>query len=151
MGYVSVSSVIHAPAESVWNALNDIDRTPDWVVGLEAAEIVTEGDYGHGSIYHDHNRLGPFPQVTPWHVTVFDPMAKQVHKSESTSLPTQMTLNLSPAAEGTHLQMIVEYRLLPRLGVISQLFERLVMNRLLAGVVKQNQANLDQHLRQVER
>lgn len=146
MGYAEATTVIHAPIEAVWYSLNDIDHTPKWVVGLENAEIVSSGAYGLGSVYKDYNRLGPFPQVTEWRVTAFEPLTNQVHISTSKVLPTTMRLSLAPASEGTRLRMIVEYRFLPRLGILSQIFERAVMNRLLSSVVKQNQRNLDAYL-----
>ena len=146
MGRAEATTVIHAPIEAVWYSLNDIDHTPEWVVGLEKAEIVSSGGYGLGSVYNDHNRLGPFPQVTEWHVTAFQPLTSQVHVSKSKVLPTTMRLSLAPASEGTRLRMIVEYRFLPGLGIISRVFEHVVMNRLLSSVIKQNQANLDRYL-----
>lgn len=146
MGRAEAATIIHAPVETVWNTLNDIEHTPDWVVGLEKAEIVTPGAYGLDAIYHDHNRLGPLPQVTPWHVTAFEPMTRQVHESKSAALPSKMALTLSPTPEGTRLHMAVEYRFLPRLGFISRIFESLVMNRVLTGVLRQNQANLNTYL-----
>lgn len=146
MGRIDVATTVQAPLEAVWNCLNDIDHTPEWVVGLEAAAVTTPGPYGAGTVYHDYNRLGPFLQVTPWRITAFDPMTYQVHESESTMLPSRMILNLSPTPEGTRLQMIVEYRLLPRLGPVSRLLENLLFNRLLAGVLRQNQANLNAYL-----
>ncbi len=146
MGRIDVAMTVQAPLEAVWNCLNDIDHTPEWVVGLEAAVVTTPGPYGVGTVYHDYNRLGPFLQVTPWRITAFDPMTHQVHESDSTTLPSRMILNLSPTPEGTRLQMIVEYRLLPRLGPVSRLLENLLFNRLLAGVLRQNQANLNAYL-----
>lgn len=146
MGYVEAATTINAPVQAVWDALNDIDHTPEWVVGLEAAEVKTSGPFGAGTVYHDHNRLGPFPQVTPWEIIVFEPMTRQVHQSQSAALPSTMTLNLSPTAEGTRLQMIVEYRFLPRLGPVSRFLEGLLMNRLLKQVLRQNQANLNKYL-----
>jgi uncharacterized protein YndB with AHSA1/START domain len=62
MGYAEAESIINAPDEAVWACLNDIGHTPEWVCGLEGAEMVTDGPYGLGSAYTDHNRLGPFPQ-----------------------------------------------------------------------------------------
>ncbi|MBZ0300201.1 MAG: SRPBCC family protein [Anaerolineae bacterium] len=148
MGTVEAGTIIHAPVKVVWDCLNDIDHTPEWVVGLVAAEIVTSGTYGEGSVYHDHNRLGPFLQTTPWTVTAFESLAHQVHESDSAALPSKMTLNVSPDPEGTYLEMIVEYRLLPRLGVVSRLLEQVLMNRMLKQVLKQNQANLNAYLTQ---
>lgn len=148
MGYVEAGTIIHAPIHTVWDCLNAIDHTPEWVVGLAAAEIVTSGPYGEGSVYHDHNRLGPFLQTTPWTVTTFQALSCQVHESESATLPSKMTLNLTPDPEGTYLEMIVEYRLLPRLGVVSRLLEQGLMNRMLKQVLTQNQAHLDAYLTQ---
>jgi uncharacterized protein YndB with AHSA1/START domain len=150
MGHVEVARTLNAPVQAVWDCLNDIEHTPEWVTGLEAAEIKTSGPYGAGSVYHDHNRLGPFPQETPWYVTVFEPMTRQVHESRSPVLPSTMTLALTPDAGGTHLSFTVDYRFLPRLGPVSGLFERVVMNRMLGQVLKQNLAGLDAYLRKKE-
>jgi uncharacterized protein YndB with AHSA1/START domain len=146
MGQVTADRTVHAPIEAVWQCLNDIDHTPQWVTGLAAAEIKTPGAYGVGTVYHDTNRLGPVLQVTPWRITVFDPMTRQVHESESTTLPSTMTLNLSPVPDGTQVQMIVHYRFLPRLGAVSRAFEGLVMNRLLKRVLTQNLTSFDAYL-----
>ena len=147
MGTFKVERVIEAPIEVVWAALNDIDHTPEWVVGLEKAEIVTPGPYGLGSVYNDYNRLGPFPQVTPWHIAVFEPMREQVHVSDSDVLPSSMMIRLMRWGAHTRLEMIVVFRFMPRLGIVSRVFERLVMERALRGVIAQNQANLNQYLK----
>jgi hypothetical protein len=97
-------------------------------------------------MYNDYNRLGPALQVTPWHITVFEPMSRQVHESESSIIPTRMTLNLSPVTEGTHVQMIVEYQFLPRLGLIGRALQALVMNHLIRQVLRQNLAGLNAYL-----
>ncbi|MBX3062077.1 MAG: SRPBCC family protein [Anaerolineae bacterium] len=147
MGRAEANMIVDAPIDAVWNCLNDIDNTPKWVVGLEAAEIKSvRGEYGIGTIYVDHNRLGPIPQTTPWTITVFEPMATQVHESASAVLPSKMILKLRREAQRTHVQMIVKYRFLPRLGVISRMLERLLMNTLLKQVLKQNLASLDAYL-----
>lgn len=146
MAWTQATTIIHAPVETVWNALNDIARTPEWVVGLEKSEVVTDGDYGKGTIYTDTNRLGPFLQTTRWLVWVYEPMNRQSHVSSSAMLPTTMELKLTPVPEGTRLQMEVMYRLLPQLGFLSRIFEAAVMNRLLAQILRQNQANLDVYL-----
>lgn len=146
MGTVQASRLVSAPVEAVWNCLNDIAHTPDWVTGLAAAEVVTPDPFGLGSAYVDHNRLGPFPQATRWHVTVFEPMSRQVHVSDSAVLPSTMTLSLSPAPEGTLLTMGVEYRFLPWLGGFSRLLESVLMNRLLAQVLRENEASLEAYL-----
>lgn len=146
MGYAEVTTTIHAPVEAVWACLNDIDHTPEWVNGLEAAEIKTTGPYGVGTVYCDYNRLGPFLQTTLWRITAFEPPSFQVHESESNVLPSKMTLNLSPTPEGTRLQMAVEYRFLPQLGPVGRFLEALLMNRMLRKVLKQNQTSLNAYL-----
>ncbi|MBZ0307319.1 MAG: SRPBCC family protein [Anaerolineae bacterium] len=146
MGYIESAALIDAHIEIVWQALNDIHHTPDWVTGLEKAEVVTSGVYGAGTIYKDYNRLGPMLQVTPWHITVFEPTTRQIHVSESASLPSTMTLTLTPLPEGTRLVMQVEYRFLPRLGFFSRWLEKLLMNRVLKQVIQQNQASLNRYL-----
>jgi uncharacterized protein YndB with AHSA1/START domain len=143
MAWTQATTIIHAPVETVWNVLNDIAHTPEWVVGLEKSEVVTDGDYGKGTIYNDYNRLGPFLQTTRWLVWVYEPMSRQAHVSSSAVLPTTMEITLTPVPEGTRLHMGVRYRLLPQLGFLSRIFEAAVMNRLLSQVLGQNQANVD--------
>jgi len=146
MGHAEASKSINASVYAVWNTLNDIDNTPKWVDGLERAEVKTEGTYGAGTIYNDYNRLGRFLQVTAWHITEFEPVSRQVHLSDSAVLPSRMTLSLTQEAKNTCLKMTVEYRFMPRWGIISRVFERLVMNHLLKSVLGQNLNHLDRYL-----
>jgi uncharacterized protein YndB with AHSA1/START domain len=37
MGHAEAARIVNAPVEVVWNTLNDIEHTPEWVVGLETA------------------------------------------------------------------------------------------------------------------
>lgn len=148
MGYVEASKTVQAPVEDVWNLLNDIDRTPEWVTGLERAEINTASPFGEGTIYTDYNRLGPIIQVTPWHITLFQPMSCQVHVSDSAALPSKMTLIVNPTENGTHVGMIVEYHFLPQLRGAGLILEELVMNRLLKGVLEQNLNSMNDYLQQ---
>lgn len=146
MGYAETVATIHAPVEAVWNCLNDIAHTKEWVTGLDNAELITAGVYGVGSRYYDYNRIGPFPQTTLWEVTDFEPMIFQVHVSDSAALPSAISFTLSSDTEGTQVRMAVEYRFLPRLGAFSRFLERLVMNRLIGTMISQNLANLDVYL-----
>ena len=146
MGYVEAARLINAPVETVWNSLHDIARTPEWVVGLEKAEITTSGPPGEGTIYMDYNRLGPFLQVSPWHITTFEPMRQQVHESHSKTIPSRLTLNLAPAAGGTHLQFIMEFQFLPQLRPVGQLLENLLLKRMISQIIHQNLVNLDAYL-----
>lgn len=148
MGYVEESAIMHLPVEVIWYALEDIAHTPEWVVGLEKAEIATSGPYGAGTIYIDYNRLGPFLQTTPWHVTVYEPFSRQVHESASKIIPTTLILSVAPAPRGTRVTLTFEYRLLPQLGPVGRLLERLVMNRLINHVAHQNLVQLDAYLQQ---
>jgi len=146
MGYAAATQTIHAPIEAVWHALNDIGNTSKWVVGLENAEMKTTGVYGEGSVYVDYNRLGPMLQVTEWSVTEYEPLSRQVHVSDSRFLPSMMVLTLIPRTDGTRLRMTVDYRLFPKLGIVSRWMEKLVMNHLLQGVLKQNMNHLNSYL-----
>ena len=146
MGRAEASTLIYAPIDVVWYCLNDIDHTPEWVVGLTSAEIKTAGAYDVGTIYVDYNKFGPIPQTTSWLVTVFEPMTRQVHVSQSKILPTTMRLDLAPAAEYTRLRFTVEYRFLPNTGIIGRALENLLMNRLLSQVIRQNLNNLNAYV-----
>ena len=146
MGYAEAIQTIDAPIETVWDTLNDIDNTHKWVVGLERAEITTAGSYGFGTIYKDFNRIGPMLQVTEWHVTTFEPMSRQVHVSDSAVLPSKMVIVMAARAEGTRVRMSVEYRFLPKWGIVSRIFERLIMNYVLSNVLRQNLGQLNRYL-----
>ena len=146
MGYAEASQIINAPVEAVWKALNDIDNTSKWVAGLETAKVISEGDYGVGTLYNDYNNLGPILQVTTWKIMEFEPMSHQVHMSDSDNLPSTMALNMTSVPEGTRLTMKVDFHFMPHLGVIGRIFESLVMNRLLSSVLRQNMRQLNAYL-----
>jgi len=151
MGYAEAIQTIKAPVEMVWDTLNDINHTPKWVVGLERAEVTTAGAYGVGTIYTDHNRIGPMLQRTAWQITEFEPKSRQVHISDSTSLPSKMVIVMAARAEGTRVRMSVEYQFMPQWGVASRVFESLVMNHVLSGVLRQNLAQLNGYLQLQEK
>ena len=148
MPRVRHAGIIHAPLHEVWAALNDIAHTPEWVVGLERAELISPDEFGRGSVYIDYNRLGPFPQKTTWCITEFEPTVCQVHVSSSAIIPTTMTLGLTLAPGGTRLEFTVDYQFLPRFGALGRFLERTVMNRMIGSVITQNLANLDKRLAQ---
>ncbi len=147
MGYAEAQLMIHAPINEVWDTLNDINHTAKWVTGLERTEIVAKGLLGKGSIYNDYNRLGWMLQVTTWHVTEFEPMSRQVHISASAGLPSTMTLTLVATPDGTYVQFKVDFRFMPRWGFASRLFERVVINKVLSGLLLQNLQQLDRYLK----
>jgi hypothetical protein len=148
MSLVERSIILNTSSSNVWNVLNDLQHTPDWVVGLERTENITPGPVGVGTIYHDINRIGPLLQRTPWTITEFEPMSRQVHVSESSVLPSTMILTITPEGAGVRFEQIVEYRFLPQLGPLSRLLEKAVMNRLLKLAFKQIQANLKTYIEQ---
>ena len=146
MGYAEAIETIHAPIGLVWDTFNDIEHTSQWVVGLKHAELITSEPYGVGSSYDDYNELGGSIQVTNWHVTEFEHHTRQVHVSDSITLPSKMTIVFAPRAEGTRMKMSVEYRFLPRLGGISHAFELLVMNIVLSSVLRRNLKGLNAYV-----
>jgi len=148
MGYAEATQIINAPVEAVWNALNDIDNTPKWVVGLQDAKVISEGTYGLGTLYNDYNNLGPVLQVTTWKIVEFEPMSRQIHMSDSANLPSTMTLGMASVAEGTRLTMTVDFHFMPRWGVVGRILEALVMRHMIKGVLRQNMSHLNTYLQQ---
>ena len=148
MSRVERSIIINAPASAVWNLLDDLQHTPDWVVGLERVENITPGPVRVGTVYHDIDRIGPFLQRTSWTITAFEPMSQQIHVSESSVLPSTMILNITLEGAGVRFEQIVEYRFLRQLGLFSRLLEKVLMNHLLKLAFKQIQANLKAHIEQ---
>jgi hypothetical protein len=146
MAHAETTAIIRAPVEAVWHALNDIDNTKDWVVGLEKAVIITTGEFGVGSAYYDYNRLGPFLQKTLWRITEFEPTTQQAHVSESKVLPSTIRFALSPVPEGTYVRMVVDFQFLPQLGIIGRLLERAVLSQGIENIISKNLANLDVYL-----
>jgi hypothetical protein len=148
MPKVRHAHIIEAPLPVVWAALNDIDHTPEWVVGLERAEVVSPEPFGRGSIYIDYNRLGPFPQKTVWGITEFEPYVCQVHVSTSKIIPSTLTMGLSLAPKGVHVEMTIDFQFLPRFGALGRFLGRTLMTRMIGQVIAQNLENLNQRLKQ---
>jgi uncharacterized membrane protein len=51
MKRVELAIDIYAPVSDIWVVLTDPAGFPDWITGMQAAEILTEGDYGVGTRY----------------------------------------------------------------------------------------------------
>lgn len=146
MSCVEANIIVGASIETVWNCLNDITHTSNWVNGLVNAEIITRGKYGKGSIHVQHSRAGLLPLTTTWAVTAFEPRSRQVHISQSAALPAALTIYVSRVAQGTQIQIGLDYRFLPMLGAVSRGLERFVLDKRMKQALKQNLASFNTYL-----
>lgn len=145
MSCVEANIIVGASIETVWNCLNDITHTSNWVNGLVNAEIITRGRYGKGSVHVQHSRTGLLPTST-WTVTAFEPRSRQVHVLQSAVLPAALTIAVNPVAQGTQIRINLDYRFLPMLGSVSRGLERLIMDKRMKQVLKQNLASFNTYL-----
>jgi hypothetical protein len=149
MGSAEAATIVKAPIEVVWDVFNDIDHTHEWVVNLERAELQTTGEYGVGTVYHDYNRRGSKLEMMPWRITAFEPMKHQTHEGTSDALNLKMIVNFEPAPEGTQFQVIMEYELLPQMGLVGRLLEHLMLDRAFSQGLPQNLANMNAYVERV--
>jgi uncharacterized protein YndB with AHSA1/START domain len=70
---VELSIDIEAPASDIWAVLTNPAGFSDWITGMQAAEVLTEGDYGVGTRYRA--TAGKGKKTVEWtvEITAVDP------------------------------------------------------------------------------
>ena len=127
---VRSSVVVAAPAEVVWDVVNDptvFTEAIDWVF-----EVWVEDDdeLHEGSVYLERAKPGLRAGTYRWEVTAFDPPRRSVHYHRSGELEAELHVRCEPLDdESTRYTQVLRFRALPAFRPLGYVLERTVMKR----------------------
>ena len=121
---VTVSRVIPAPSERIWEVLDDTSRYAEWVP--QTVEVTrNDGEAVVGATYDERNTVvGPIKGSSRWRVTERDPGRYSLHEGEGLPLLKNLSIEFrtEPAGESTEVTSTLRYD--PTLGPIGGLIDK---------------------------
>ena len=132
MPFIEGSVDISAPRQAVWDLISDVRRYPEIGNIAEEVVLVSEGDFGEGSVYAETGRIAGMKSTSEWTVSRFDPPAVQTHVGGDTSMHGELTWTLDEIDAGsTRATQVVEFKVMPKFRPLGVVFEWLFVTRMM--------------------
>jgi len=140
---VTVSRVIPAPSEQVWQVLDDTSRYAEWVP--QTLEVTrNDGEAVVGATYDERNAVvGPIKGSSRWRVAERDPGRYSLHEGEGLPLVDNISIEFRTEAAGESTEITTTLRYDTTLGPIGALIDRAAHGQTVAAQEKAL-ANLEQ-------
>ncbi|WP_068399834.1 SRPBCC family protein [Kribbia dieselivorans] len=112
---ISVSRDIAAPPAAVWAVLTDVEDSAEHLSGVEAVEMLTEGDYRVGTRWRETRTMMGRRETQEMEVTHVKANRATVIAADAGGMDTTTTFTLEPALHGSHTRIAMAFE-----GILSQ-------------------------------
>jgi len=130
MPIIEGSVDIGAPRQAVWDLMCDVSRYSEFGNITDEAHMVSDGEFGKGSVYSESGKVAGMKYTSEWTVTHFDPISKQVHFGVESSMHIELTWTLAEIdAENTRATQVVNVKMMPKFRPLGVLIEKLFVTR----------------------
>ncbi len=130
MPIIEGSIDIAAPRQAVWDLMCDVSRYSEFGNITDEAVMVSDGEFGEGSKYSESGKIAGMKYNTAWTVTQFDPISKQVHIGEESTMHIELTWTLAEIDAGnTRASQVVDVTMMPRFRPLGVLIEKVFVVR----------------------
>ena len=133
---VTVSRVIPAPSERIWQVLDDTSRYAEWVP--QTIEVTrNDGEAVVGATYDERNTVfGPIKGSSRWRVTERDPGRYSLHEGEGLPLLKNLSIEFRTEAAGESTEVTSTLRYDPTLGPLGGLIDKAAHGQTVAAQEK---------------
>jgi carbon monoxide dehydrogenase subunit G len=100
---LTVSRVVHASPEEVWQVLTDLEGAPETLRGVSRVEVLEGSTYDVGTRWAETRRILGKEETQTMEVTGCDPPHRTVVESRSAGVLYRTMFSLEPAEDGTLL------------------------------------------------
>jgi carbon monoxide dehydrogenase subunit G len=100
---LTVSRVVHASAQEVWQVLTDLEGAPETLRGVSKVEVLEGSTYDVGTRWAETRRMLGKEETQTMEVTGCDPPHRTVVEARSAGVLYRTTFSLEPAEDGTEL------------------------------------------------
>jgi carbon monoxide dehydrogenase subunit G len=135
--------VIPAPADRIWEVVDDTSRYAEWVP--QTLEVTrNDGEAVVGATYDERNKVvGPIKGSSRWRVIERDPGRYSRHEGEGLPLLTNVSIEFRTEAAGESTEVTSTLRYDPTLGPLGALIDKAAHGQTVAAQ-EQALANLEQ-------
>lgn len=132
MPSIEASIDVSAPRQVIWDLISDVTRYPEMGNIAEEAHVVSQGDFGEGSVYSETGRIAGMKSTGEWTISQFDPPEVQTHVGGDSSMYGELTWTLAELGAGeTRVTQNVAFKALPKLRPVGALLEWLFITRMM--------------------
>jgi len=125
-GFVDIS----APRQAVWNLLSDVGRYTEFGTITDVATLVSEGEFGDGSVYTESGKIAGMKSESEWTVTRFAPPSEQIHVGKESSMEAELTWTLDEIDVGTtRATQVLDFKMMPGFRPLGVLLEAVFATR----------------------
>ena len=130
---VTVSRVIPAPSERVWEVLDDTSRYAEWVP--QTLEVTrNDGEAVVGATYDERNQVvGPIKGSSRWRVVERDPGRYSLHEGEGLPLVKNVSIEMRTEAAGESTEVTSTLRYDTTLGPLGALIDKVAHGQTVAA------------------
>ena len=140
---ITVSRVIPASSEQIWQVLDDTSRYAEWVP--QTLEVTrNDGEAIVGATYDERNEVfGPIKGNSHWRVTERDPGRYSLHEGDGLPLVKNLSIEMRTEAAGESTEVTSTLRYDTTLGPLGGLIDKLAHGQTVAAQ-QQALANLEE-------
>jgi hypothetical protein len=133
---VTVSRVIPAPADQIWEVVDDTRRYAEWVP--QTLEVTrSDGEAVVGATYEERNSVvGPIKGSSRWRVIERDPGRYSLHEGEGLPLVNNISIEFRTEAAGESTEVTSTLRYDTILGPLGALIDKAAHGQTVAAQEK---------------
>jgi ribosome-associated toxin RatA of RatAB toxin-antitoxin module len=149
MPIIEGSIDISASRQAVWDLMSDVPRYPEFGNMTDVATMITEGEFGEGSVYSETGKVAGMKSTTEWTVTRFAPPSEQTHIGKDSSIHIDLMWTLAEIESGTRASHVVEFKMMPGFRPLGVLLEALFVTRMMTKEMETVRGDL-KHIAETE-
>lgn len=105
MGKILVSTQINSSADEAFRIASDFARSPNHISGIEAVEMLTEGEVGPGTRFRETRKIGGREATEEMEVGLFEPGKRYTLICDSCGVLYESEMRFKPAGDGCTVEL----------------------------------------------
>ena len=101
MATITVSTLVSAPIERVFEVYTEIDKAVERIPGITALEVLSDGPFGDGTRWRETRVMFKKEATEEMWVTGFDPPRSYTVEAESHGMRYSTLFSFTPEGDGT--------------------------------------------------
>ena len=129
MPHITSSIDIAAPADAVWDLMNQPARYSEFAEPVDEMLDIGDGVVKEGYVYKEQGGIPPFKADSTWTVTSFEPMTRQVHDGDDGKMKMHLDIRIESTDLGSRLSQSIDLKPVWYLAPVNAVLWPLMMRK----------------------